>query len=244
MLLALVPGTLALSAHPRIPISHRCAAPRMTFLSGREDLNEASGELRASGRAGAVREAVPRAAAGGSPVTEQMPATWADAAERLAEMRAMQELNEKECVIEEPCMPDGGIVLLRHGESEWNAANRYHAKLSPSPSTLKRRALSKRSQPQLACDVDATRADVASPLVHVPSRTFTCSQTRPDFTLPHGSHLQLLPVLFRLLGRIASSPRTGRHSFSPRLGCLCEPLPLQLSSFAVMCTWTGPPAER
>lgn len=71
-------------------------------------------------------------------------------------------------------------------------------KLSPSPSTLKRRALSKRSQPQLACDVDATRADVASPLVHVPSRTFTCSQTRPDFTLPHGSHLQLLPVLFRL----------------------------------------------
>lgn len=105
----------------------------MTFLSGREDLNEASGELRASGRAGAVREAVPRAAAGGSPVTEQMPATWADAAERLAEMRAMQELNENECVIEEPCMPDGGIVLLRHGESEWNAANRYRANCLPLP---------------------------------------------------------------------------------------------------------------
>lgn len=183
MLLALVPGALALSLHPWAPLPHRSAAPRMTFLSPREDVDNTLSELRRA--TGAMREAVAGAPAGGS-VTEQRPATWADAAERLAEMRAMQELDQDECVLDEPCLPGGGIVLLRHGESEWNAANRYratplpHIRAAPSPSAAT--AVSPGHEDSIA----------AALLAHSACRGIRPVAPAPPFGLAHSSQPALL----------------------------------------------------
>eukprot|EP00967_Tisochrysis_lutea_P016163 scaffold18219_cov33-Tisochrysis_lutea.AAC.1 len=96
---------------------------------------------------------------------DERPLTWADAAERLAQLREMQELDESECVVEGAPSTTGGIVLLRHGESEWNAANRC---AQPSPGAGRdspRTALSMR--PILGSD-RATAAASVSPLTPAP----------------------------------------------------------------------------
>ena len=49
---------------------------------------------------------------------------WSAAARRLAQLTRLRP-PEDECVIDPPCAPSGDIIFLRHGESEWNAANRF-----------------------------------------------------------------------------------------------------------------------
>lgn len=92
--------SLSLPARRSLPFHAWRHSPQMTFLSPRHE--ESEGETQ-----------------------DERPLTWADAAERLAQLREMQELDESECVVEGAPSTTGGIVLLRHGESEWNAANRF-----------------------------------------------------------------------------------------------------------------------